>query len=59
MFNLFLKDNTTVDNKKMKKKRVLVDDDKNKKLMKREVINVLMDYELELKRIFTLYDYDN
>ena len=59
MFNLFLKDNTTVDNKKMKKKRVLVDDDKNKKLIKREVINVLMDYELELKRIFTLYDYDN
>ena len=59
MFNLFLKDNTTVDNKKMKNKRVLVDDDKNKKLIKREVINVLMDYELELKRIFTLYDYDN
>jgi len=43
----------------MKKKRVLVDDERNKKLITREVINVLMDYENELKRIFTLYDYDN
>ena len=59
MFNLFLKDGTTVKNNKMRKNRAIVEDDRNKKLLCREVINVLMDYEHELKRIFTLYDYDN
>jgi hypothetical protein len=59
MFNLFLKDGTTVKNNKMRKNRCIVEDDRNKKLLCREVINVLMDYENELKRIFTLYDYDN
>ena len=59
MFKLFLREGTTIEKSKMKVHRVLQEDDKNKKIITREVVEVLMDYEEELKRIFTLYDYDN
>jgi hypothetical protein len=39
--------------------RVLIIDEKNQKLISKEVIDVFLDYEDELKQLFTIYDQDN
>ena len=39
--------------------RVLVLDEKNKRLLTEECIDVLLTYETELKQIYAIYDYDN
>jgi hypothetical protein len=69
MFNLFLREGHSVDKKSsnppltpnasVKQNRFPVEEERNKKLLQRDVIEVLMSYEEELKRIFTIYDHDN
>lgn len=60
MFDTFLADKTTIDkNQKMKVARMPQNDDKFLKIITRDSVDVFLNYEKELQRIFTIYDTEN